>query len=343
MLISAMGAMMESMSAPSVHHLSPPRPSRAKGLARSVYRQMRRDFMVASPFVLHGPVPELLAAAWVVVRESLFTGEAARGDKEIVAWAVSEANQCPFCVGAHHAAVRAAGARDAALESWAVATGWAQSPELAAPQFGAHHAEYYATSVAFHYLNRMVSVFLDDKMMPVPDFMDRVTDWMATLMMGGMIRRGRRNDPGASLELLPEYDAALAWQPRWAEDHPSIAAALAGWSGVIETTARQHLSAEILDRVGAVIDAWDGSAPDMTEEWPASRRPELGPALQPAADLALRAAITPYLVDDASVKALVEALGEERVLVLVSWAAQRAARGPGNWIDAAAPAPALVS
>ena len=62
-------------------------------------RRMRKEFFVASPFVLHSPVPELLAASYVLVRETLFTGEAPRSAKEIVAWSVSEANQCPFWRG----------------------------------------------------------------------------------------------------------------------------------------------------------------------------------------------------------------------------------------------------
>ena len=118
MLISAMSAMMERMGPGSVHVLSTRAPrGKPRRMARRVYRQMRRDFMVASPFMLHASVPPLLAGAWAVVRETLFTGEVARGDKEIVAWAVSEANQCPFCVGAHHAAVRAARAEDEALQA----------------------------------------------------------------------------------------------------------------------------------------------------------------------------------------------------------------------------------
>ncbi len=53
MLISSMGKMMEELAPSSVHVLAPTRPAKATGLNQRVYTQMRRDFMVAGPFVLH--------------------------------------------------------------------------------------------------------------------------------------------------------------------------------------------------------------------------------------------------------------------------------------------------
>ena len=352
MLIGTMGAMMERMGPMTVHVLKTKAPrGKPRRMARKVYRQMRRDFMVASPFMLHASVPELLAASWAVVRESLFTGEVARGDKEIVAWAVSEANRCPFCVDAHHAAVRAARASDAALEAWGQATAAAHHDELRAPPFSeAERAEYFGTAVAFHYLNRMVSVFLDEKMMPVPNFMNGMTRFMAKIMMGGMIRKGRKNEPGESTSVLPEFDETLSWRPAWAESHPHVAAALGAWSAINEQAAREHLGEDFVAAVGAAIDAWQGGSPGMGDAWLADVRPPLPEEQLAAANLALLTVMAPYMVDDARIKAVLKAgMKREQALVTTAWAAQRAARRVGEWIalpaipDSPAADPELVS
>jgi hypothetical protein len=88
-------AMIEELATSSVHVLKPGRPRSTKSpLAQSVYAQMRRDFMVAAPFVLHAEIPELLAAAWALVRETLLAGSVPRAQKELIAEAISKANEC---------------------------------------------------------------------------------------------------------------------------------------------------------------------------------------------------------------------------------------------------------
>lgn len=325
MMIQTMGGMMEAMSAPSVRFINPPKPGKSGGPSAAVYEQMRRDFMVASPFVLHGSVPDLLAAAWSVVRETLFCGDATRGDKEIVAWAVSDANQCPFCVGAHHAAVRASGANDAALEEWARST---NTSNVIALPMSENSVEFYGTAVAFHYLNRMVSVFLPDKMMPMPDLMDGMTNRMASAMMGEMIKKGQQNQPGDSATVRPDFDESLAWSPAWADSEPHIRDALRSWSGLVEGAALRHLDAKLLAHLGKSIDTWNGSTDDEMIE--ATVKAASNPG---AAQLALSTVVKPWQVSAEMVQqARASGLSEDGVLVLVSWAAQRAARRVGEWI-----------
>lgn len=341
MVITAMSAMMERMGPMSVHVVSTRAPRGGpRRLARRVYRQMRRDFFVASPFVLHASVPELLAGAWSVVRESLFTGNVPRGKKEVVASAVSVANQCPFCIGAHQAAVNSVKADDASLKTWAEASNRADAEALRNVPFPAEErAEYFGTIVAFHYLNRMVSAFLDDKLMPNPDFMDPMANSMATFMMGGMIRKGRRNDPGDSVNVRPEFDASLGWRPAWAESAPHIADAIQAWSAINEQAARQHLGDAFVDSVGGVLDAWNGGGATMGTGWLDDVRPEVEPSQREAADLALIVAMAPYMVDDDRLKSVIAAgMTKEQLLVTVAWAAQRAARRAGTWVSDAADA-----
>src|SRR3712207_2784190 len=63
----------------------------ARGRVRAVERQVEGVLgVLAPPIALHSAAPEVLAAAWLVLRESLVAdGTASRADKEVVAAAVS--------------------------------------------------------------------------------------------------------------------------------------------------------------------------------------------------------------------------------------------------------------
>ena len=67
-----------------------------------VYAQIRQDFgRIVEPFVLHSPLPELLAGVWMACRETELVGIVPRVVKETVAASVSQLNQCQYCVDAH--------------------------------------------------------------------------------------------------------------------------------------------------------------------------------------------------------------------------------------------------
>lgn len=333
MIISSMGRMMEFLAPSSVHVLRPSKPATTIGLCDKVYEQMRREFFVAGPFVLHSDVPELLAASWSLVRETLFAGEADRGSKEIVAWAVSQANTCPFCIDAHYAAVKACHAQDESLAQWARASASASRAAAASAPFSSHEAEYFGTLVAFHYLNRMVSVFLDEKMMPMPDAMKGVTQSMATYMMGGLIRKGEKINPGDSIELLPRSDSTLAWRPDWAQKAPHIAAALAGWSSTIETLAMERLDSNFLEIAGNAIELWQGETIHSVESSFSSAFESIDEQHVAALTLAMLTVSSPYNVTDSIVtNAITKDCTDTDVLILVAWAAQRSARKCANWM-----------
>lgn len=347
MLVTAMSRMMESMAPSSVQVLEPPKPRQVAGLADKVYDQMRREFFVAGPFVLHAEVPVLLAASWSLVRETLFVGVAPRAEKELIAVGVSEANRCPFCIDAHSAAVRSTGVDgvepNVAVPTslWALATGQSGHPDLSSPPFATRPVEYppaecLGTVVAFHYLNRMVSAFLDDKMMPMPSAFDSATMSMATIMMGGMIAKAESNVAGESIALVPEADPSLAWRPQWAEASPTIAEALARWSSAIETEARRRLDSDILSAIADGIESWT----DVTAD-PKPIVDQLGDRVTGASRTAARVGVSiaaaPYRVSEEELRSVTAAgWSNEDLLVLVAWSAQRAARRVGTWTAEAA-------
>ena len=153
---------------------------REGSLSGKVYAQMRRDFgLLAEPLTLHAAVPELLAGAWSVLRETLVVGSVPRERKERVALEISRLNRCPYCIDAHSimlAASRRAGSRrDATDESvadplaeWARATRTPGAPILASPPFTGDEApEIIGTALCFHYINRMVQVVLGETPLPL--------------------------------------------------------------------------------------------------------------------------------------------------------------------------------
>gem|GEM_PF-3946912 len=126
-------------------------------------------------------------------------------------------NQCPFCIDAHYAAVRAVNAQNSELETWALASVDPSTKELKLPPFSIHYAEYiFGTLVASHYLNRMVSVFLHEKIIPMHRLLDPVTHSMAKIIMGGWIKKDANNVARDSISLLADLDNSFAWKPIWA-------------------------------------------------------------------------------------------------------------------------------
>ncbi|WP_447008677.1 carboxymuconolactone decarboxylase family protein [Saccharothrix sp. DSM 118769] len=94
---------LRGLSTVQVRRVRPVRFGAATGDVARVYRELERDFgVLAPPVALHAPAPDVLAAAWMTLRETLLVpGVVPRAVKEAVSTAVSEGNACPFCVTMH--------------------------------------------------------------------------------------------------------------------------------------------------------------------------------------------------------------------------------------------------
>ena len=57
-----------------IQYVKPVAHGSATGLAAETYRQMQADFLPVPLLTLHSPVPEVLAGAWSILRESLLAG-----------------------------------------------------------------------------------------------------------------------------------------------------------------------------------------------------------------------------------------------------------------------------
>src|SRR5882757_7897798 len=222
-----------------VRYVTPIRLNAAGDLVDQVYQQVERDFGVLAPLVaLHSPAPDVLAASWLMLRETLLvTGLVQRSAKEAVATAVSQGNTCPFCVTVHsgtlngliqsHDAIALANdhvdavtdPRVRAVAAWARASGTEAGAARHEPVCPAAEApELIGTAVLLQYLNRMVNVFLGE--VPLPPGVPRIALGLVMRVLGKRIRTaaGEAHRPGAALDLLPP--AALPDDLLWASGSP---------------------------------------------------------------------------------------------------------------------------
>lgn len=326
-----------------IRYVSPVMPDKAEGLAASVYAQAERDFgLVAPPLALHSPASATLAAIWLMLRETLLASSSAtRAQKEVVAAAVSVANECPYCVAVHSAAIRSLvggsvpteiaagrfedvadpGLKDIAL--WARGTGL-PGPTKSAPE-NSNFPELAGVAVTFHYLNRMATIFLPES--PLPPLTPKpMGGWVMGMLASAMVAHSPV--PGASLDLLP--DALLPAEFSWAVGESHIATALARAAAAIDAAGSWVIPA-VSELVHERLRDWDGRAQGLSRAWVDDSVDMLSPADRPIGRLALLAAFAPYQVTKADIGAI-RPSGDDAIVTLTSWASMAAARRIGSWL-----------
>ncbi|MFJ5925619.1 carboxymuconolactone decarboxylase family protein [Kitasatospora sp. NPDC092948] len=314
-----------------VRQVDPVRPRRAPGEVRAVYTEVEREFgMLAPPIALHAAAPAVMAAAWVMLRETLIAGGLVeRAAKEAVAAAVSAENSCPYCVDVHGAALDALLPGADATKALDGPSEWLRRDGGAPPFPAAHAPELVGTAVVFHYLNRMVNLFLADG--PVPENAPPAVRRMVHAMLGRLMRAGARQAPvaGGSLDLLPS--APLPADLRWAAGTPSVAGAFARAAAVAEDSAARVAPATVRALLDARLATWDGRPPGLGRGWVDPAVAELPPEDRPAGRLALLTAMASYQVDEALVAEFRHRHpGDAPLIELTSWAAFTAARRLGT-------------
>lgn len=363
-----MRTLLGQLGLTQVRHVSAVRLRAAPPLVREVYGQVEADFgVLAPPVALHAPAPRVLAASWLMLRETLLmTGRLERPVKEAVATAVSRANTCPFCVTVHNNTLSGLTVHDDTLPGLAgpaemlltadgqlgpgtdvavrAATAWA-ADSMTEPGAAQHQPvcqadqapELIGTAVLLHYLNRMVNVFLGEVPLPpgVPKFMlGRV---MRTL--GGMIRAAARepHPPGMSLQLLPS--ASLPGDLSWAAADSVVAEAFARACAAIDEAAARSVPDVVKDAVTAELAGWHGEPRGPSRAWVEDRVTGLPYARRAAARLALLTAFASYQVDHTVIEQVRrDGTSDAEMIELTAWASLAAARRAGGWIPVGAPA-----
>ena len=206
----------------TIKYIKPAPHNSSERTIQAVYEQIKQDFgALVEPFTLHSSLPSLLAGVWMACRETEVVGRVPRELKEAVATTVSKVNRCPYCVDAHTIMLNATGNNNVAFAitqgnedrimssefssviKWSYATRDPDSPILREPPFSVQEApEIIGTAVFYHYINRMVSVFLGETPLPSnPQWSKGILKRMAGLFFSQSI--GRPKALGTSLKFLP--------------------------------------------------------------------------------------------------------------------------------------------
>jgi AhpD family alkylhydroperoxidase len=336
-----------------LRHLGPGPRAGATGAVARVHAALEREFgLLAPPIALHSPHPDLLAAAWVLLRETLLVpGDLPRAEREAVAAGVSLANACPYCVQVHGAVLggvrgdRAGRADAAALAADRIGAvgepgaralaAWARSGGTGPPPVpGDQVAEVLGVALVFQYLNRMVTVFLGDS--PLPASLPARAAAPAAALLGRVLAATARRPvvAGTDLDLLPA--APLPADLGWAAGRPDLSAALARGTAAVDRAGSAVLGPAVRAAVTAAVLAHDGRPPrEAGPGWLGPVLADLPPEDRAAARLAAFTALTPHRVGDSVVEEFRSARpAPADLLAVTSWAALTAARR-----TVAAPAP----
>jgi AhpD family alkylhydroperoxidase len=331
-----------------VRHVRPVAPAGDEPRVHAIAAEITRDFgAYVPPFSLHASAPDVLAACWTMLRECLVPAHVDRGSKERVAAAVSRLNACVYCVDAHTAALHATG--DAAtadalaapssaaakeadpIVAWAAATRSPGHAALVHPPFDPAQApELIGMALSFHYINRMVMVFLRESPLPFRDArLKALARRMMRPIVSGMV--GVMLKPGAALAWLPE--APLPDDLAWARPHPTIAAAFARAAASFERSGAAVLPDAVRTRVHERIAHWDGDDPGLGRGWLEPAVAGLAREHHAAARLALLTALAPFQIDDAIITDFRRTWPDDAALVAATaWASFQAARHIGTWL-----------
>ncbi|NTU57395.1 MAG: carboxymuconolactone decarboxylase family protein [Chlorobiaceae bacterium] len=331
----------------SIRHLQPPDIGRATGLSAAVYRQLEQEFQAVPPITMHHLNPQLMAGVWSACRESLIAGPD-RALKEAVAVSVSRSNRCPYCVQAHTSMLRGSGDMSALraaegssegpeafseVVAWAAATG-TPFPKPSVLPFSEEKAPaVMATAVLFHYINRVVNIFLDDTMMPivgkVPVIGEQAFRIFSSVVSGRIVTV--EVAPGVFLTEAPDTPLPEAFG--WASGDADVSGGLHRFAAAAIAAAADSVDAGVQELVRDRVAGWKGEPQGPGKGWVDRAVSVLPEQKRPQARMALLSAIASWAVDDAEVAAFRQTgLGDRELLDTAAWGAYLAAERVAGWI-----------
>ncbi len=343
-----------SVARKHVNYLTVVPAANARGLVAEVYRQVADELhIVVPPALLHSPSSDVLAAYWAMTREPLIpAGAAGRTVKEAVAATVSVANTCPYCVDMHVAGLyELSGEHDAeaiALERpgeiaddrmrrlvvWARGAHHADGPPLPPDVSAAQRAELVGVAVGFHYLSRMVNVFLTNSLLPAglgPQSRRRFKQGLSRVLrptLRGDHAPGRANDLLEAAPPRPDLG--------WAAGGPVIADAMARSYRAFEAAGVRSLDPEVRGLVLTGLERWNGEDPGLSNRWCEELIEPLPAPRRAAARLALLTAFASYRAGPEVIEEFRRHHPADGTLVDVTgWASFAAARRIGARHDSA--------
>lgn len=331
-----------------MQYIVPIKPSKAQRLISEVYFQIRQDFgRIVEPFTLHSPIPPLLAGVWMASRESELVGNVPREIKEAIAASVSKINQCPYCVDAHTIMIRATGEKRLAkliiqeqydeitpektrkIVKWTLSTLSPRSKQITHPPFEAREApEIIGTALFYHYINPLVTIFLDDSPIPFPFLKSQMKQLASHLFKKAV---NRRKKPGNSLALLP--NRKLLKDFSWAKPSQNIAGAYSRFAGVIEDIEKAVVPKQTQEIVDQYLDEWSTGPREFGFEWIREATKKVDPQVKIATIIALLTVFSPHRLTKEIVDNFRRFFPQQNQLLgITAWASFTKTRRIGNWL-----------
>lgn len=345
--------MVDDMTEKQVRYLNPVPANSPTPEIVDLYTQVRREFQLVPPLTLFSPSTELFGGVWRVLRESLIIdGNVPRSTLEAVSAAVSSINACPYCVDAHSGMLHATSRHDVVdsiyandmsliqddktrrIVQWAVATKTPGAAILKSPPFTPEQApEIIGTAMVFHFINRMVSIFLSESPMPVA-FESITLRKMAVRIFGAtMAKKIVNRETGENTLSEAGSPEQLPSDLKWAMPCESIARAFSHFSELMAQQEVQYIPVAVGRIVKKQLDLWQGEDMPMGNDWVNKLTDDLSGADKQIAKLALLAALAPYRVNDAVVSEFqAECPGDNVLLAVTAWASFTAVRKVGTWM-----------
>ena len=331
----------------TIRHIQRPDLGSDNPLIRKVLEQASREFQLAPPITLHQPAPLLLAGVWGLMREAFVIHSEGRVVREAVAAAVSQLNECPYCVDVHASMHVSAGGDDilanelatgtsasALAYQWASATLTPDADVIRNPPIPPDDIpQVFGTAICFHFINRMVNIFLDDAPMPMPAANSAV---MRAFSRASLRFFGKRmvqldGEPGAFI-IDPEQ-MTLPQEFVWSTADPCVAGSLTRFTYAAEHAGREALHEDVRILVTEHLQNWKGEQPELGHRWVDMLVKQVDKCLQPSARLALLAARASWQIDGRVVTEFRSDVADDQALVQAAgWASFAAVRRIASWL-----------
>ena len=320
----------------TINHLKPVKYKESTGDIRNIYDEIILDYVLGPPFVLHVSIPDLMAGAWSLVRETMIVNvNVDRLTKEKVAGGVSLSNQCPFCVEAH---INMSGGRTEKNKNdifeWSKSLYSPNSELIKNPPFSKEEApEIIGTALAFSYINRMVSVFVTDYPLPMPRLLGFLKPGLSSLFKLTAAKNitGINVETGVSLKRMP--GAVLPNEFLWAKTNSNISQCFSGFDALSTTTGEKYISPDIQEPVLDYISDWKGEDQGIGNQWIEKVITNMSDDNKKIASLILLVAFQPYKVTKQQIVDLQnQGLKDDQLLAFVSWGSWQATKRISSWL-----------
>ena len=332
----------------TIRHIQRPDLATDDPLVIKVLEQASREFQVAPPVTLHQPAPLLLAGVWGLMREAFVVHSEGRVVREAVAAAVSQLNECPYCVDVHasmHASaggdgdilanqLRVGTSASALAYQWASATLSPDTEVIRNPQIPSGDVpQIFGTAICFHFINRMVNIFLDDAPMPMPAASSHFMRSFSRASLRFFGKRMVRLDGKPGEFVIDPDQVELPQEFAWSATDPNVAGSLARFAYAAENAGQESLHEDVRALVTTHLQDWKGEQPELGAGWVDTLVKQVDGHLQPSARLALLAARASWQIDERVVTEFRSIVDDDRALVQVAgWASYAAVQRIASWL-----------